>query len=195
MQTQIARTPARQGQTWLRNYYAVRFLVAAAWVVLAFTVAKTSPPLAVTMLISYPLWDALANLIDARSNGGLPANPIQAVNVVASTLTAAGIAAGAVVGMNAMLAVFGLWALAAGLLQLGVGLRRWRSYGAQWAMVLSGAQSVLAGVFIVKSATGLQVDALTRVAPYAAFGAFYFLVSALWLAVKGARVPSPTAVA
>ncbi len=195
MQQQVSKTRAGQGQTWLRNYYAVRFAVAALWVAAAFTLAKASPVLAVAMLIAYPLWDALANLVDARSNGGLANNRAQAINVVVSILTAIGVAAGAIVGMNAMLGVFALWALIAGLLQLATGVRRWKTYGAQWAMILSGAQSALAGVFFAKMATGAQVDALMTVAPYAAFGAFYFLVSALWLTARGAKSAPPAAAA
>lgn len=195
MQQQVSKIRVGQGQTSLRNYYAVRFAVAAAWVAVAFTLAKALPPLAVVMLISYPLWDALANLADARLSGGLANNRTQAINVVVSILTAIGVAVGAAVGMNAMLGVFGLWALVAGLLQLATGVRRWKTYGAQWAMILSGAQSALAGVFFAKMAAGAQVDALRTVAPYAAFGAFYFLVSALWLAAKSAKSAPPTAAA
>lgn len=185
MQQQISKSGA--GQAWLRNYYAVRFAVAAAWVAAAFTLAKGMPHLAVAMLIAYPLWDALANLADARSNGGFAANRTQAVNVGVSTLAAVGVAAGARLGMSAMLAVFGAWALLSGLMQLATGVRRWKAYGAQWAMILSGAQSTLAGLFMVKMATGGHViDTLTRVAPYAGFGAFYFLISAIWLTAKSA---------
>lgn len=187
MQEQASLSRVVQAQAWLRNYYAVRFAVAAVWVAAGFTLARSTPSLATGMLIAYPLWDALANLVDARSNGGLAANRSQAINVAVSTLTGAGVAFAAGIGMNAMLAVFGVWALLAGLLQLATGLRRWKAYGAQWAMVLSGAQSALAGAFFVRLATGPQVDALATVAPYAAFGAFYFLVSALWLTARGAR--------
>ena len=74
-----------------------------------------------------------------------------------------------------MLAVFGIWATAAGLAQLTTGVRRWRTSGAQWAMILSGAQSMLAGVFFVTQAGLAKIT--VDVAPYAAFGAFYFLVS------------------
>lgn len=176
------------GRVWLRNYYAVRFAVAAAWVAAAFTLAKGMPHLAVTMLVAYPLWDALANFIDARSNGGLARNSTQAINLGVSILAAVGVAVGAAIGMNAMLEVFGGWALLSGLMQLATGVRRWKMYGTQWAMILSGAQSTLAGIFMVKMALGDPVvDTLARVAPYAAFGAFYFLVSALWLIVKGAK--------
>jgi len=189
MKEQIA--PASVGQTWLRNYYAVRFAVAAVWVLAAFTLAKGVPHLAIAMLIAYPLWDALANLIDARSNGGLRKNKTQTINSAVSILAAIGVAAGAAAGMNAMLAVFGAWALLSGLMQLATGVRRWKTYGAQWAMILSGAQSTLAGVLMFKMALGAPVaDTLIRVAPYAGFGAFYFLVSALWLTVKGVKQPA-----
>jgi uncharacterized membrane protein HdeD (DUF308 family) len=194
MQQPISNTRAGQGQTWLRNYYAVRFAVAAVWVAAALTVAKAAPPLATFMLIAYPLWDALANLVDARSNGGLAKNRTQAINVGVSTLTALGVAAGALAGMNAMLAAFALWALVAGLLQLATAVRRRKTYGAQWAMILSGAQSALAGAVFAKMAAGPQVDALATVAPYAAFGAFYFLVSALWITARGGKA-TRTAVA
>jgi uncharacterized membrane protein HdeD (DUF308 family) len=89
--------------------------------------------------------------------------------------------------MHAVLAVFGVWAVLAGLLQLATGVRRWRLYGAQWAMVLSGAQSALAGVFFLKQAAGSATPSIVTIAPYAAFGAFYFLVSAIWLAVRTRR--------
>ena len=80
------------------------------------------PRLAVAMLVAYPLWDALANFVDARSNGGLASNRTQAINVGCPPLAAVGVAAGATVGMNAMLAVFGSWALLSGLMQLATGV-------------------------------------------------------------------------
>lgn len=86
--------------------------------------------------------------------------------------------------MNTVLAVFGAWAILAGLLQLATGVRRWKSYGAQWAMILSGAQSALAGGLFIKQSLGTAVPGVTDVAPYAAVGAFYFLVSALLLTFR-----------
>jgi hypothetical protein len=60
-------------------------------------------------------------------------------------------------------------------------------------MILSGAQSALAGVLFVHRAGAPDISALTTVAPYAAVGAFYFLVSGIWLAVSDARrSPKPT---
>jgi uncharacterized membrane protein HdeD (DUF308 family) len=89
--------------------------------------------------------------------------------------------------MNAVLAVFGVWAILSGLFQLSTAVRRWKSYGAQWLMILSGAQSALAGIFFFKQAAASATTHITAIAPYSAFGAFYFLLSAIWLTVKDVR--------
>jgi uncharacterized membrane protein HdeD (DUF308 family) len=186
------RLPAADANAaWLKTYYFLRFAVAAAWVAAAFTLAAHMPTLAAVMLIAYPAWDAAANYIDARHSGGLGRNPTQLLNVVVSTLTAVAVAITLGRSMNSVLVVFGIWAGFAGVLQLATAARRWRSYGAQWAMILSGAQSALAGIFFVKMAAGPMPIGITTVAPYAAFGAFYFLVSAVWLTVTGARASAP----
>ena len=54
-------------------------------------------------------------------------------------------------------------------------------------MVLSGAQSALAGTHFIFKANGASTLGITDIAPYAAFGAVYFLVSAVWLTVAQAR--------
>ncbi|RWL24488.1 MAG: hypothetical protein E5X68_17880, partial [Mesorhizobium sp.] len=77
--------------------------------------------------------------------------------------------------------------------QLLTAVRRWKTNGAQWAMILSGAQSALAGLFFVKMAGGTDAIGIVNVAPYAAFGAFYFLVSAVWLSVSDILRKSPQA--
>ena len=97
------------------------------------------------------------------------------------SITAIAVVVALQLSMNAVLAVFGIWAIAAGLAQLNTGVRRWRTFGAQWAMILSGAQSMLAGVFFVTQAGRAKIPTIMDVAPYAAFGAFYFLVSAALL--------------
>jgi uncharacterized membrane protein HdeD (DUF308 family) len=172
---------------WLKTYYFLRFAVAAVWVGLAFTVAKNMPQLAAVMLVAYPAWDAIANLVDARRSGGPSRNRTQIVNFVVSALTAVAVTVALGKSMNAVLQVFGVWATLSGVFQLATAIRRWKSYGAQWAMILSGAQSALAGLFFVKMADSTEVIGITNVAPYAAFGAFYFLVSAVWLTVSDAR--------
>lgn len=165
----------------LARYYLIRGVVAAGWVAAAVAVGRTNAAVAAVLLVSYPAWDLLANWFDATGSGGLRANPSQALNVLVSIVTAIAVAVALQSGMNAVLAVFGVWAFLAGLAQLVTGIRRWRTFGAQWAMILSGAQSALAGAFFVVQASSAKVPTILDIAPYAAFGAFYFLVSALWL--------------
>ena len=175
-----------QSNAGLRSYYLARGLVAAVWVAAAFTIGKGSPFAAGALLVAYPAWDAAANLFDGARSGGLGRNRSQAVNAVMSGLAAIAILVALRDARN-VVEVFGAWAIVAGLLQLVTGLRRWKRFGAQWAMVLSGAQSALAGGIFIKQALGAPVHGITDVAPYAGFGAFYFLVSALWLTLRGGR--------
>ncbi len=183
-------TPAKaQGpnKDWLKTYYYLRFAVSAVWVALAFTVGKTMPSLAAVMMVAYPAWDAIANYLDAGRSGGLGQNKSQMLNFVVSIVTAVAVASTIGHGMHEVLKVFGIWASLSGLFQLITGVKRWKSYGAQWAMILSGAQSVFAGLFMLKQASGSQPVGITNIAPYAAFGAFYFAVSAISLTVGDAR--------
>jgi hypothetical protein len=179
-----ANAPERD---WLKTYYYLRFAVSALWVALALTIARTIPQLAAVMLIAYPAWDALANYLDAGRSGGLARNKSQMLNFVVSIVTAVTVAATLSHGMHAVLQIFGIWAILSGLFQLITGMRRWTSYGAQWAMILSGAQSGLAGAFMLSKAAGPAPVSIADIAPYAAFGAFYFLVSAVLLTVSDAR--------
>lgn len=172
---------------WLKTYYYLRFAVSAVWVALAFTLGRGMPQLAAVMLVAYPAWDALANFLDASRSGGLARNKSQMLNFVVSVLTAVAVAATLSHGMHAVLQIFGVWAVLSGLFQLVTGVRRWKSYGAQWAMILSGAQSGLAGAHMLSKAAGAAPVGIADIAPYAAFGAFYFLISAVSLTVSDAR--------
>jgi uncharacterized membrane protein HdeD (DUF308 family) len=185
MSTQDTTYRPAQNNVGLRNYYLTRGLVAAGWVAAAFTVGKSAPLAAAVLLVAYPAWDAVANLFDAARSGGLARNRSQAVNAVMSAITAIVILF-TLGDIKTVVGVFGAWAIVAGLLQLVTGLRRWKSFGAQWTMVLSGAQSALAGGFFIKQSLGV-VHGITDVTPYAGFGAFYFIVSALWLTVRRSR--------
>ncbi len=138
----------------MKSYYFTRGAFSIAWIVLAVTIAKHATPFAAALLIVYPAWDAVANYLDAMKNGGLKSNLSQSLNLVVSALTTVSVAIALGISMNAVLAVFGVWAILSGLFQLITGVRRWKSYGAQWAMILSGAQSALAGTFFLKRAAG-----------------------------------------
>jgi uncharacterized membrane protein HdeD (DUF308 family) len=178
--------------TWLRSYYFVRALFSIFWIVVAIIVSG-QPALAALLFVIYPAWDAVANLADARSNGGLKANRTQTLNVVVSTITTLAVLLAVMKDTHAVLAVFGVWAILSGLLQLATGVTRWRTYGAQWVMILSGAQSALAGGFMISRSVGAAVPTILDVAPYAGFGAFYFLVSAIWMTVAASRKTSAKA--
>ncbi|MDF7774995.1 DUF308 domain-containing protein [Sphingomonas sp. AOB5] len=179
--------PPDASKHWLTRYYLTRGLFSAAWVAAAFTLATGNPVLATVLLIAYPAWDALANLVDAQRSGGLTRNPSQAFNTWISVATTFGVALAIGHSMNLVLAIFGVWAGLSGLLQLATGVRRRKSVGAQWTMILSGAQSMTASVFFIMGSLAPAVPNIRVIAPYAAFGAFYFLLSALLLAISSRK--------
>ncbi|MFS8045143.1 DUF308 domain-containing protein [Rhizobium sp. BR 314] len=171
---------------WLRTYYFVRALFSITWIAAAILFRGQLGATAF-LLVIYPAWDALANLVDARANGGLKANSSQALNVIVSTITTLAVIVAVSNSTYAVLAVFGIWAIFSGLLQLYTGVRRWRHYGAQWVMILSGAQSALAGGFMISRSLGTAAPTILDITPYVGFGAFYFLLSAIWLFVAAYR--------
>ena len=178
MEANIIPTLSRN---WLRGYYYTRGLVSAAWVAAAFTLGQANPTIAAFLLVAYPLWDAIANFADARQSGGLARSVFQTINVAISAIVAIAVAVTIGSGMNIVLGVFGIWAGLSGILQLIVGVRRWKTFGAQWTMVLSGLQSALAGGFFIKLSLDAASPAIGAIAGYAGFGAFYFLLSAVLL--------------
>ncbi len=173
----------------LKRYYFLRAGVSVAWIVAAVVVGTSSPLIGGVLLVAYPAWDALANALDARSNGGLAANPPQTFNLIVSALVACAVLFALNAEPGRVLTVFGVWAGFSGILQFAAGIRRWRSVGGQWPMVLSGAQSVLAGVFMIARSlqSGGHPPAPIEIAPYAGFGAFYFLAAAVALTLKGRK--------
>jgi uncharacterized membrane protein HdeD (DUF308 family) len=174
-------------EQWLKQYYLLRAAFSVAWVIAAFAVAPSSAAIAVALLVLYPAWDAAANFVDALRSGGLTQNRTQVLNVVVSLATTIAVIVALQTSMNWVLGVFGAWAILAGLLQLGTAIRRWKSFGAQWAMVLSGGQSALAGGFFIAQALTPAVPSIATIAGYAGVGAIYFLVSAVWLTVSDWR--------
>ena len=115
-----------QGNQWLKPYYFSRAAFSAVWVLAALTVGKSIPVAAAALLLVYPAWDAAANFFDARRHGGLRRNLSQSLNMIASAVTAVGVAIALTMSMNAVLGVFGVWAILSGLFQLATGVRRWK---------------------------------------------------------------------
>jgi len=188
--TNIATPPqaARASEAsphWLKRYYAVRALVSVIWVASAFTIGETQPLAGIALFIAYPAWDCLANCVDAMRTGGFRANPSQTLNAVVSAIVTLAVAATVGADVHTAIGVIGVWAALSGILQLATGVRRWRGVSAQWPQILSGAQSTLAGThFLMKAVHPALAVSLTDIAPYAAFGALYFGISAFVLVIK-----------
>ena len=163
----------------LRNLYYVRFGFAVVWAGLLALTASTLNPVSIGLLVIYPLFDVAAAVIDFRSSGAArPTVPLY-VNMALSLLTAIGLAVAAASGIPNVLRVWGVWAITAGVVQLIVAILRYR-LGGQWAMILSGAISTLAGTSFILQAGGANAS-LANVAGYATLGGIFFLISAIRL--------------
>lgn len=163
----------------LRRLYVIRFVFAAAWAALLLAVGPDLGAGARLLLFLYPAFDVAAAVFDARS--ARTEGPVKGlyVNIAVSTLAAVGLAVAGGSGVADVLRVWGAWAVVSGLVQLLVGVAR-RPLGGQWAMIVSGGISVLAGASFFRSAS--QDDpSLTSLAGYAALGGIFFLVSAFRL--------------
>ncbi|WP_308120912.1 hypothetical protein [Paractinoplanes bogorensis] len=171
MTTVVAPAPAAS----LKRLYLVRFAFAVVWAGLLFTTAKELGPLAVTLLVIYPLFDVVAAVVDYRATR----SRVLLLNIAISLLTTVGVAVAAASGIPAVLRVWGAWAIVAGLVQLVVALGR-RGMGGQWPMILSGGISVLAGGSFIAMA-GAAEPTLGNAAGYAIPGGVFFLISALRL--------------
>jgi uncharacterized membrane protein HdeD (DUF308 family) len=165
--------------TSLRNLYLVRFGFAIVWAVLMFAVGKSLGPVTIGLLVLYPLFDVAAAVVDFRSSRTARPTVGLYLNMALSLLTAIGLAVAVTSGISAVLRVWGVWAITAGIVQLAVAVRRYR-LGGQWAMILSGGISVFAGTGFFLMAGGPNAM-LTSLAGYATLGGIFFLVSALRL--------------
>ncbi|WP_066373878.1 hypothetical protein [Herbidospora mongoliensis] len=163
----------------LRRLYFVRFGFAIVWALAMFTTASTLGPLAVTLLVLYPLFDVAAAIIDARASRATGSPTLLYVNIAVSLITAVGVAVACASGIPAVLRVWGAWAVVAGAVQLLVGVTR-RKMGGQWPMIISGGISVLAGASFILGASAAN-PTLTNAAGYAIPGGIFFLISAFRL--------------
>ncbi|MFF4934293.1 DUF308 domain-containing protein [Streptomyces griseofuscus] len=164
----------------LRRLYLLRFAFAAVWAALLFATADRLGPLSGTLLVLYPLFDAACAVVDLRSARTADGAVRRlSVNIALSILAGIALAFALASGVPAVLRVWGVWAVTAGITQLAVGLVR-RRMGGQWPMLVSGAISALAGASFF-----LQADkdgaSLTNLAGYAFLGGVFFLISALRL--------------
>ncbi|RBQ03979.1 DUF308 domain-containing protein [Pedobacter miscanthi] len=164
----------------LQKLYFTRAGFSIIWVILVTALAKDNTAIATVLFIVYPAWDALATYFDIQANPPAANKMPQYVNIVISIATTLGVTLALQKGIPQALIVFGAWAILTGLIQLILGLRRRKQLGGQWPMIISGAQSMLAGgAFIAMAHQPNQ--GITTLAGYAAFGAFYFLITAFRL--------------
>ncbi|MFC1414754.1 hypothetical protein ACEZCY_36645 [Streptacidiphilus sp. N1-12] len=163
----------------LRRLYSVRFLFAVVWAGLLVTFGSDLSVGVKILLFLYPAFDVAAAVVDARSSRGARSTGGLYVNMAVSTAAAVGLAVAGASGTADVLRVWGAWAVVSGLVQLVVALLR-RSLGGQWAMILSGGISVLAGASFLASAAKPD-PSLGVLAGYATLGGVFFLVSALRL--------------
>ena len=181
----MTTTGAQLAASPLRTLYLSRFGFAMAWAVLllvssaAFDAATALGPLMSVLLVVYPLVDLALAVVDRRSSRPT-ATPsgLLVVNMALSLLAAVGLLLSIRSGTSSVLIVWGLWAITAGAVQLVVGLRR-RALGGQWAMIASGAISVLAGTGFVAQSGGS--GSVAGLAGYAVLGGIFFLLSAVRL--------------
>ncbi len=164
----------------LQKLYFSRAGFSILWVVLVLSLAKTDTSIATILFIIYPAWDVIATFVDIQANPPETNKLPQYVNAFISIVTTVSVFVALQKGIPEALIVFGAWAILTGLIQLVLGLRRRKLLGGQWPMIISGGQSMLAGIsFIVMAHAPDQ--GITTLAGYAAFGAFYFLLSAFRL--------------
>src|ERR1700712_1360752 len=79
----------------LRSLYLVRIMFSVVWVVLVFTTSHSlrsgdaPSTVAAVLLIVYPLWDAIATVLELRTTGkGGSLDRVRVINVALSTLAA-----------------------------------------------------------------------------------------------------------
>jgi uncharacterized membrane protein HdeD (DUF308 family) len=177
--TTATASPQMEIASALRRLYFVRFGFAIVWAALLFVTGSTVGPVSATLIVLYPLFDVAAAIVDARTSRASGSALGLYVNIAISSLAAIGMAIGLASGIPAVLRVWGLWAVVAGLVQLIVAVIR-RTMGGQWAMILSGGISVFAGTSFYMQAAA-ENPTLSMVAGYAVLGGIFFLVSALRL--------------
>jgi uncharacterized membrane protein HdeD (DUF308 family) len=191
--TQATATPTTTTVTpaGLRSLYLIRAGFSLIWVALVFSTSgslkSTDKPtvIAAALLVIYPLWDVIATLLERRMAGTGSASRVSAVNVALGLAATIGMIIAVFSTVGTAILAFGIWALLAGALQLVTAIRRWRTVGAQWPMIISGGLSVLAGAAFASMSS--SSNGLSSVAGYSAFGAFWFLVAVIALSLRTRR--------
>lgn len=186
--TLTSRTPSATGErSTLMKLYLIRGVLAVAWAAAWAGAHDTLDAVAITLLVVYPLIDAVSSLIDHRALPVGAERSITAFNAVLSTLAAIGVGLAGAASEAAVLAAFGAWAVISGAAQLVVGLRRrGPELGNQWPVLIAGGLSFLVGIFYVIQAAG-DDPSLDVLSVYATGGGVFFILQAGLLALKARK--------
>ncbi|MEV5607486.1 DUF308 domain-containing protein [Streptomyces sp. NPDC052225] len=191
MSTHTITTPVRPAdaaeRTSLVKLCLGRGVLALVWAAVFAGAHEDVDAVAVTLLVVYPLIDAVSSLIDHRALPGGPERGITAFNGVLSTLAAIAVGIAGAGGVAPVLHVFGAWAVVSGAAQVVVGLRRrGPELGKQWPMLIAGGLSFVVGIFYNIQAAGAD-PSLDVLSVYATGGGVFFIAQALLLSWKARR--------
>jgi uncharacterized membrane protein HdeD (DUF308 family) len=195
MSTRTA-TPTGQAATGERSsllkLYLIRGVLAVVWALVFAGAHKDVDAVAITLLVVYPLIDAVSSLIDYRATPNGSERRIIAFNGVLSTLAAVAIGIAGAGGEAPVLHVFGAWAVISGAAQVVVGLRRrGPELGKQWPTLISGGLSFLVGITYNIQAAG-DNPSLDVLSVYATGGGVWFILQALLLGWKTRQLRTRT---
>jgi uncharacterized membrane protein HdeD (DUF308 family) len=168
--------------------FLARGLVAIVWAVVFAAAADSLTTGVGVLLVLYPLIDAFASVIDARGQRGSERQLLEintGISVVAAV--ALGIAAGGDKGDA--LAVFGVWALVTGGMQLAVTIRRRPTLGHQLAAAV-GRRRIDDLRHRLPYMSGADDPKLRAIAFYAAGGGIEFAIQA-WLLTRRPHRAAP----
>ena len=175
------------------HVFLTRGLIAIAWSAAFVAVSRSLTAGAGILLVLYPLIDAVASLIDARTQRGSARRPLLA-NAATSAVAAVALGLAATASVAAVFAVFGVWAIVSGASQLVVALRRRAQLGKEWLMLAAGGGSVVFGIAFLLAAAG-GAPTLSRLVIYTASGGADFVIQAWLLARRRRQVATPIAIA
>ncbi|MEV7077883.1 DUF308 domain-containing protein [Streptomyces sp. NPDC093516] len=192
-QTSTPPTPAPAGErSSLLRLYLGRGVLAVAWALVFAGAHEDIDALAITLLVVYPLIDAVSSLIDYRAVPDGSERKVTAFNGVLSTLAAVVIGIAGAGGEAPVLHVFGAWAVISGAAQVFVAVRRrGPELGGQWPSLISGGLSFIVGIFYNIQAAG-DNPSLDVLSVYATGGGVWFVLQALLLGWKSRKLRTGT---
>ncbi|MGR6968302.1 DUF308 domain-containing protein [Streptomyces cynarae] len=188
-QTATPSSPATTGErSALLRLYLGRGVLALAWALAFARAHEHVDAVAITLLVVYPLIDAVSSLIDYRATPDGSKRRVIAFNGVLSALAAVAVGIAGAGGVAPVLHVFGAWAVVSGAAQLIVGLRRrGPELGKQWPTLISGGLSFVVGIFYNIQAAG-DNPSLDVLSVYATGGGVWFILQALLLGWKSRQL-------